>query len=120
MIDTKIEEEGKMKSKVQIKIVMDDGGSIALCVWRDKYAHIYDYGAHLADDLVSLRDGDTCTTWDNNEWGTGITKSDPSCRDYYGTPGQIIKQVIRDYRRDNVYGGNHAELATALISLQKS
>ncbi len=103
-------------SKVQIKIVMDDGGSIALCVWRDKYAHLYDYGSQLADDLVALRDGDTCDSWDNNEWGSGVSHSDASCRDYYGTPKQVMKAVIRDYRDGDIYGGNHEELAKALIA----
>ena len=103
-----------MKSKVQVKIVLDDGGSIALVVWRDKYAHLYDTGEQLAADLLLLRDGATAESWDNNQWGTGVSNSDDACRDYWGTPGQIIKDVLHDYRHDNIYGANHAGLALHL------
>jgi hypothetical protein len=104
-----------MKSKKQIKIVMDDGGGIALAVYADKYAHLYDNGSQLADDLILLRDEGTTDGWDNNEWDTGITRSDQSCRDYFGTPQQIIDQVVRDYNNDDVYGANHQQLAKQLI-----
>lgn len=102
-------------SKVQIKVVLDDGGSAALCVWRDKYAHGYDYDmTQLADDIIALRDGDDCNYWDNNQWGTGVSRSDSSCRDYIGTPKQVIREILADYRNNNIYGGNHIRLAVAL------
>lgn len=108
-----------MKSKVQIKVVLDDGGGAALCVWRDKYEHAYDYDmGQLAEDIINLRDGDTCDSWDNNNWGTGASNSDTSCRDYFGTPSQVIKAIIADYRNDNIYGSNHTRLVKALKELK--
>ena len=104
-----------MKSKVQIEIVLDDGGGIDLVVWRDKYAHIYDYEDQLAEDLVLLMEGDNATSWDNNQWGGGIIRDNQCCRYYCGTPNQIIVAVIKDFKSNNIYGANHQGLARALI-----
>jgi hypothetical protein len=109
-----------MRNKRQIKIVLDDGGGLALAVYSDKYAHLYDRGSQLADDLMELLNGSDCGGWDNNEWGTGITSSDQSCRDYCGTVLQVIREIIRDYNNDNVYGANHANLAEAIVDLMNA
>ena len=107
-----------MYSKVQIRIILDDGGGMVLVVWRDKYAHYYDYADQLAEDIILLRDGETTTSWDNNEWGTGISFSDSSCRVYQGTPQQVIKEILKDYRNDDIYGNNHIELAKTLKNIK--
>ncbi len=106
-----------MKNKRQIKVVLDDGGGLALAVFADKYAHGYDNGGQLAEDLMALLDGDSCNNWDNNEWGTGVSNGDEFCRTYSGTPWQVIREILRDYHTDNIYGGNHVHLATQLAEL---
>jgi alkanesulfonate monooxygenase SsuD/methylene tetrahydromethanopterin reductase-like flavin-dependent oxidoreductase (luciferase family) len=108
-----------MKTKKRIVIIFDDGGGIALGVYADKYAHYYDYPSQLADDLLLFRETGTTDDWDNNQWydypaGDDILFSDQSTREYYGTPDQVIKDILRDYTSGNSYGMNHDKLATAL------
>jgi len=99
-----------MESERQIKVVLNDGGGLALAVYADCYAHLYDRGKQLANDLLLLERGDKCDNWENNEWGTGVTYHDDNCLVYYGTPNEVIKQILEDYHRGKVYGANHIQL----------
>lgn len=104
-----------MKSKKQIKVVLDNGGGAAMAVFCKKYAHGYDDMQQLADDIICLRDDNSVLGWDNNQWGTGVTQSDGSCRTYYGTPQQVINAVIND---DDYYGANLDNLQAALTNAE--
>ena len=107
-----------MKNKRQIGIVMDDGGGIAMAVYADKYAHMSDDGEQVADMIIAVMDGDNTSRWDNNQWGEGIM-GDDYCQSYYGTAYQVAREIIRDYKRDNIYGANHEDIAIALIKAKK-
>ena len=99
-----------MKSKRQIRVAINDGGGLALTVYADRYAHLYDKGGQLADDLLLLERGDKCGDWDNNEWETGATYHNDSCLVYYGTPLEVIREILEDYHRGKIYGVNHIQL----------
>ena len=51
-----------MESERQIKVALNDGGGLALAVYADCYAHLYDKGKQLADDLLLLERGTNATT----------------------------------------------------------
>lgn len=103
-----------MKTKKRIVIIFDDGGGIGLGVYADKYAHYYAHTSQLAEDLLLFREDGTTDDWDNNQWSDGILYTDQSTREYYGTPDQVIKEILRDYTSGDSYGSNHDNLATAL------
>jgi hypothetical protein len=110
-----------MKNKRQVKILLDDGGGYAMAVYANKYAsNIMITGDQVADMLIAVMDGHDASDWDNNMWGKNTTSSDPSCRDYVGTAYQVAREIVRDYRNDNIYGANHTELAIALIRARKN
>ena len=103
-----------MKSKAQIKVVLDSNDEAILVVYRDKYAHNYEDLEQLASDLILLMDGDRCQHWDNNQWDTGITSHDATCGEYWGTPYQVIDSIICNAIYDNDIGDSHAKLAKYL------
>lgn len=106
-------------NKRQITVVLDDGGGYTMAVWANKYAaDCMVSGGQVADMITAVKQGDDCGGWDNNEWANKNVMShmdNQACRTYSGTPRQVRNDIIRDYRRDNVYGANHEELAKALL-----
>ena len=99
-----------MKNERQIRVAINDGGGLALSVYADCYAHLYDRGEQLAGDLLLLERGDKCDNWENNEWGTDVTYHDGSCLVYYGAPLEVIREILEDYHRGKIYGANHIQL----------
>jgi hypothetical protein len=55
----------KTMSKKNINIVFDGGGSAVL--WTKTYAHMYDDGSQIADDVQDLLSGGSTDDWDGNE-----------------------------------------------------
>lgn len=106
-----------MRNKRQIKLIMDNGGGIALHVYADRYSHHYDNASQVARDLMQLISGADCSSWDNNEWDTLSDRSDECSREYFGTPSQVIDRIIQEVTYDDCYGSNHIDLYEALMSL---
>jgi hypothetical protein len=114
-----------MKNKRQITVVLDDGGGYAMAVWADRYAAdcMID-GDQVAEMIISIMDNDDCSSWDNNEYANVLLylynvmahAGNDYCRTYEGTALQVAREIIRDYKHDDIFGANHEELARALLA----
>ena len=107
-----------MSKRTRIDIIADNGGGITLQYHgRVKYAHTYNNGAQVIEDLIAVVDGFGAENWDGNEYPEiGFdeydqdTESNGGYRWYTGTADQLIKEFA-DIDPDDAWGYNVKDLA---------